>query len=643
MIKKKTFFIFMFCFVLNYMFAQEQNSLEIFTFGPKTDNALVLCFTEKNKNDTGVLYKKLKNFIQNFDDTPNSESRLQQTLIIAISYNDYSDLPNDVEVQTFVGMNELVNEIVKYKNPSVFIFNEAQQFQIQYSNEYKRSPLWLLKLFLESTDLQYRQKIFFTEPQTTQAKDSLNIFFIENIPALLIKLLPETNIEALILNLSKNYPKYFSKIWEQNFFLLYNFGSIKIIPEKLIIIFIEIFLCLIFFALFLKALIQKKRIKLKKILLYSFFYLLLLGFNICCIASAQFLTRFVFQLFLGTSKIIPPFECYYIIIFASLFLITILFFQSLIIFFLQKKEFHFKIFKNFYPTVCLVNFFVLVILDFSVFLFAFLSFAISNFYYRTKKLIYKVLILALSFIPMLIYFCLFSKNINAVLLPSTKEMLFFAVASIPILFMSYIVYFTSKKYFRAKIYMSLASFICINIVASGLLYFAITKRQRPIEIRQIFTNNTNTSSISSPYILKDTIQLTNLPAPAKNSTEYITVSRSLKNYLDRSVGTLRISSPVKVEALQVFISNENGIAIYGSDRSFISGDAVKFLRPQNPTMPFEINFSSEKNAQLKVCVKIFSYENVFDTKIKTTSKVDPKKYIQNFLMEAQYIFTLNAE
>lgn len=649
MIRKKVFCIFIFWFSLSVIFGEDEKSLQLFSFGPETDEILVLCFTQKNNYEQSELINNLKSFIKNISVESENKNLLNQKVIIAISHNDYTDLPSDVEVQSFVGMNELTNKIIKYKQASVFIFDEDNNFNITYKTREKKSPAWMLKLFFSSikeTGLQVNSKIFSLDDGATQSMKALDVFFTENIPALHIEILPTTNIEKLISNLSYNYPKYFSKTWEQNFFLLFNFGNIKIISERTIVIFTEVLLFLIFFNLFMQSIISKKNTgisSVKKFFTNASFYFILVMFNLFCILIAKFITGLIYKNFLGANEVITEFNIYYIIIFIATWIFEVLFIQSIATFVLKKSNFDFKSLKDFYPMLCFVNFFVLSILDFSIFIFAFITYALSNFYYLTKKIFSKTAVLLLTFIPTIVYFFMLIGNINTFIILITKNFLFFTVITLPIIFIINAIYFISKKYFKRKIFITLASILVISLFATLTFYFAVKKSNTPIEIRQVFNNGNNNTTIRSNYIIHDDLQLINLPNGNINSTDYIAVESRLENYLDRSVGTIKIKSPVKVEAVQVEILNRDGIAIYEADKSFTADKTVKFISSQKPSMPFEINFSSEKNANLEILVKIFSYENKYNTKLKNSSEVKAKNYFQDFLLEANYKFDLKAK
>lgn len=636
-------FLYLCLFIfIGEVFAQNQNSLELFTFGDNPENALVLCFTKKNNNYESSLLQNVRTLIKNLS---TSKNRINKTLIIAISHDDYTNLPNDVEVLSLVGLKSLATQILKYKNASVFIFDEGDDFNITYKTENRKAPSWILKLFINSkqnSNLKINSKTFSVEKNAKQNTNALNVFFTENIPALHIQLLPETNIDVLIFNLLENYYKFFSTDWEENFFLILGFDTIKIISEKIIVLVLEIFLILLFLLLFFQSLFRKNTMSLKKVSCIFLAYVFILTFNFLFIFIARSFTNFIFYIHLGTKNFIY-FLFYYFMFFIVIWFLEIISFYIVTKTFFKKLNVNLDEIEKLYPQICFINFFILCFFDISIFVFAFLTFVVSNFFSFTKKQFSKVVVLLLSFIPTVIYFLIFLKDINSFLYLLLNKIFYVSVLLLPLFFIISEIIFLYKKYFRKKITISFG--VLFLIITTNYFLFLISKNKIkiPVDIRQVFTNNKNESFITSEYNLGKKLELTNIPDKNIYATDYIQVTSQLENFLDRSIGTIKINSPLKVEAIQVFILNENGISIYEADKQFSLDKYAKFLSPQNPVMPFEINFSSQKNAKLKVIVKIFSYQNYFNTKIKYIYEISSKNYIENFLLEAEYKFDLTSK
>lgn len=643
-IRKKFICSFIFICLSLLLYSEERASLRFFTFGPKSDDALVLCFTDNDTNKSN-LKDSIENFMENFSKSAMTQG-LHYTLIIALSYNDYTTLPDDVEVQSFVGMTELKNEIIKYKNPSVFIFDKGEAFNINYKSKDKKTPAWMLKLLLTSlsnTKLKTTSKIFSLDKNFEQKAQALDIFFEQNIPALQVTILSDSNIQNLILNLVDNYPLYYSKLYENNFFIFFNFGNIKIVSERTIIIFTEILLILLFLTTFFKTVLKGETNQTKKFFLFWAFYFVLAFTNFIFVFLANFFTSLIFKTFLGTSAFVSEYAIYYIAAFVLAWLFQVAFFYSIATQGVKKYKLTSKLFENYYPSIYFANLFVLSILDFSVFIFAFFSFAISNFYYITKKTFRRLIVYCLTFIPSLLYFILVIGNANAIINIIKNKTLFFALISLSVIFIANEIYFISQKYFKRKVFLSFASLILLSIILYSSFYFSSKNYKTPVELRQIFDNDSNHSLIKAKYKTNENLSLINLPSQNKNSRDYIQIKASLENYLDRSLGKIRINSPLNVEAIQVFVLNKNGASVYDADKNFTGTERAKFISSQRPALPFEINFSSEKDAALNIVVKIFSYDNPFNTQIDASTEKNKKIYVQNFLLEAEYEFKLNAK
>ena len=248
----------------------------------------------------------------------------------------------------------------------------------------------------------------------------------------------------------------------------------------------------------------------------------------------------------------------------------------------------------------------------------------------------------ISFIPTLLYFIFVIGNSTSLIELIHSNILFLALTSISIVYIFTIAYAISKTYFKSKFFISLLSIVLIAGITILVFITQIKQYKVSVQIRQAFTDTGNVSSIKSDYrIKKDVLTLTNIPAQSVTASKYIQIEKHLENYLDRSIGTISINSPLKIEALQIFISTATGVAIYEADKNYIStSGGIQFLSSQNPEQPFVINFSSEKDAILNVNVKLFSYDNPFGTKIKTDDKI---KYEEKFLLEAVTDFKLTVE
>lgn len=647
-LKKKLLLLFVFNFFLSFVSAQtKNNSLQLFTFGPKeSDNALVLCFTSSsalaNGSGEANLLNKASNFAKKFSEE--QKNNLDFKLIIAISHNDYTDLPDDVEVKTFVGMRMLVDEIAKYKRASVFIFDDSGKENISYKTASTKSPAWMIKLFTKSAEgsgFNIHSKIFSLDKDDSQNIATLNIFFNENIPALLIKCKDNFNLDVLINNLSKNFWKFFSQDWEQNYFIFFHFVSFNILSERTNIIFLSVVCIIIFLVLFFRVLRGEKTLSIKESIILWLIYFFYVAESFIFLIIAKSLSNFIFTAFIGSAKPMEKFNVYYIIFYTSILFLQILVFHIPLTLIQKKVNTKLEIRDDVYQRISLINFFSLVTFDFSIYPFAFFNFLIFNFYYFIKNTFWRNLILSLGFLPAIIYFIVVVGNPISTFDIFQNKILFLSLLTIPITFIFSVLYTFSKKYFKRKFFISLGAFALVTVIVMLLFYSSTKKHKTKIEIRQIFTDNENSSIIKSEYKLKENLTLTNLPNQDKNSNEFFQVEKKLENYLDRSLGTISINSPLAVEAIQVFIFNDEGVSVYEADRDFLLEDGIKFLSSQKPEMPFKINFSSEKNANLNILVKIFSYENVFKTCLQKSNQYN-LKYDEKFLLQAETQFTLKA-
>lgn len=102
-----------------------------------------MCFTDTSTQQADKIITQVKSFIKDFS-VQAKNNELEFTLLVAISKNDYTDLPSDVAIKSFVGIGELVSEIIKYKRSSVFIFNTSEYENISYQVARTKAPSWMI-------------------------------------------------------------------------------------------------------------------------------------------------------------------------------------------------------------------------------------------------------------------------------------------------------------------------------------------------------------------------------------------------------------------------------------------------------------------------------------------------------------------
>ena len=92
----------------------------------------------------------------------------------------------------------------------------------------------------------------------------------------------------------------------------------------------------------------------------------------------------------------------------------------------------------------------------------------------------------------------------------------------------------------------------------------------------------------------------------------------MDNYFERSIGTITVDSPLKIEAFSVTVHAQNGVAVFESDTAFeqsSSGDTATFMSFPRPVFPGIIRFAGKKDAILTVSVVLWSKENPFNIKL----------------------------
>ena len=117
----------------------------------------------------------------------------------------------------------------------------------------------------------------------------------------------------------------------------------------------------------------------------------------------------------------------------------------------------------------------------------------------------------------------------------------------------------------------------------------------------------------------------NTQGSAETADSFLAVRTSFENYFERSIGTITIDSPLKIEAFSVTLSALNDIAIFESDVRFeqnASGDTATFVSSPRPGFPVIIHFSGKKDAALTLSVVVWSNDNPFEIKVPVDNSKD---------------------
>jgi len=136
----------------------------------------------------------------------------------------------------------------------------------------------------------------------------------------------------------------------------------------------------------------------------------------------------------------------------------------------------------------------------------------------------------------------------------------------------------------------------------------------------------------------------NEAAIPQDASRFLTVGISLDNYLERSIGTITVDSPLKIEAFSITVHAQNGVAVFESDAAFeqnSSGDTATFISFPRPVFPSIIHFSGKKDAILTVSVVLWSKENPFDIKLAAGTNSTHNAQIDD--ANDEYPFLLKVE
>lgn len=632
------FVLYSFLFSFVFIYAQTDDDIEIFQLGKESDTALVLCITKQNTSEK--LLASVYDFIEQ-SSKDDFISSLDFQVLLAVTSHDYTDLPSDIAVYKYMGIRKLIERITRYKQIAVCVFTGDDEFSINYTDGNLKAPSWLLEFVydcFQKNSILKRRNYFLPTYFDAQTTDILNLFFQENIPALLIKQNADFDFYNIAHTLISTYKKFYSDVWDKNYVAFGFDDKLIIISETMSIIFIITVIFIIFTTIFVFGFIKKIRFSKKDFISNVFLYLIFFSLNFLLLVCSRFISDSIFKILFGNSEVKNVLCLSYIFIFLGSYILLLSIAKLFLGLLSERFTIIVKLLQNFFPSGTLINFFVLISMQFFIYPFAFITFIFSNFFSERKRPISKLIIAFFIILPIIIYIVTIVASKEAFISLIENDILFLVILFLPLIFTLSYNFFTrvSKKTHIACVF-----FLLLGLVLSTvILQFIVRQKTIPIEVRQTFTDTTNTTHSLSLYAHYDDVQFYNIPPHNISSRSYLSIEKKFDNYLDRALGVLQINSDLMVEAIQISITRRDGMPVYEADRDFeLDETTALFLTSQKPTIPFILNFSSEKDATLEITVRLFSYDNPFSTHI---AEHDYISFDERFILEANSSFILTT-
>lgn len=616
--KKNAGTLFFILFSLIKLFSENT----VYEFGPKIDNVLVFTASRNTENkDTGAV-KLLELLAEDL-----KETKLTVRIIIAITDNDTPDLPKTVPVQAHKNTKELITKIHETGNAAVFILSDTNENKIKISAgaNRKTSPAWLVQdLFTIvkkqnfSTDF-YSNNIILYRLGIINNDTILGEYLDAEIAAIGIS--SGMDITPLLQALINNYAlKGISKKWDRHYNIKNIFGY-KIISERILIILILAitFIGLLYTFMFSFVFGKKKEKHIRDLLTLWRVPIFFFISNIFAFYISGRLVQYIFYIRFGNYAAIDLFPL--TAVFCK-FLFGMLISFSILNFINSKLPRNTFIYAYLTSLSCFINIFIFSSFDLSfslmfleIYLLSFISAKFKKIYMQAFFLILNAALLLYYFLPVffitdnLIHTFFYANNIVAAVFftpynLTVNRLILRIKKDTKIIRHKFIFPFiVSAVFFAAVLFIFIRPIFFKEAQKNSFLIYKISASGNSAKLISDF----NQEDISIDSLFTDFKKL--------QTDVFIDIFAKLENYLERSIGEIKITPLKQAAVINILITKENGFPVYEANTEFTAdatGRMVDFLSPLNMEEPFTVRFSTEKNSTLHVKIDAWFYGNKVD-------------------------------
>ena len=652
------------CWVFFFLLlpAQELIAENIFyEFGPKTDKVIVFTASAGSDNQATAITMQLQKYAQKLSaDAPNTH------IIVAITKNDVSELPVDVPVKRYEGTKALIQTLITYPNAAVCLLapDKSDSARIITGTSKGTTPAWFLKAVYASLEQKnipidfYTNAVVFHRLGWLPDDPALRLYNEANIPA--IKIETGADLSDFFSSVAPTVIQSMSNEWDTHYFVFKLYKKLVIINEQHIVITLIVSsIIFLLWLMFFSFLFGKKRdqhvkdlFKLWWMPIY-FFLVNWLGFFLGAkIAEALFYLRFSSTSELNSFPLTALLIKY---VFALFFMFTVTAFNKFIP--LPANRFIYGFIAH---AVCLLNIFIFSFINLSFSIIFMVIYFVSLAAYHFKNIVLQIIFIVCLFLPLMpfmMHIILYREYMF--------HIIFFINLASACIFVPFDLFLIRlslsfdkkrkivKPRFRIPIQCKVMGGVFL-VLALWVFVMPVTKstvRNRWIVIQHL---NGDESSVVKKYINSSAEEKItdytrgNTQGTAETADSFLTVRTSFENYFERSIGTITIDSPLKIEAFSVTLSALNDIAIFESDVTFeqnSSGDTATFVSSPRPNFPVVIHFSGKKDAALTLSVVVWSNDNPFEIKVPVNNSKDAagKTEAIPFLLKIEKTLHITAE
>ena len=652
------------CWVFFFLLLPAQGLIAeniFYEFGPKTDKVIVFTASAGSDNQATAITMQLQKYAQKLSaDAPNTH------IIVAITKNDVSELPVDVPVKRYEGTKALIQTLITYPNAAVCLLapDKSDGARIITGTSKGTTPAWFLKAVYASLEQKnipidfYTNAVVFHRLGWLPDDPTLQLYNEANIPA--IKIETGADLSDFFSSVAPTVIQSMSNEWDTHYFVFKLHTKLIIINEQHIVITLIVssiifLLWLMFFSfLFGKKRDQHIRDLLKLWWMPGYFFLVnwfsfFLGSKI---TEALFYLRFASA---GELSVFPLTALSIKYVFALFFMFTVTAFNKFIP--LPANRFIYGFIAH---AVCLLNIFIFSFINLSFSIIFMVIYFVSLAAYHFKNIILQIIFIVCLFLPLMpfmMHIILYREYMF--------HIIFFINLASACIFVPFDLFLIRlslsfdkkrkivKPRFRIPIQCKVMGGVFL-VLALWVFVMPVTKstvRNRWIVIQHL---NGDESSVVKKYINSSAEEKItdytrdNTQGTAETADHFLTVRTSFENYFERSIGTITIDSPLKIEAFSVTLIALNDIAIFESDVRFeqnSSGDTATFVSSPRPNFPVVIHFSGKKDAALTLSVVVWSNDNPFEIKVPVDNSKDAagKTEAIPFLLKVEKTLHITAE
>ena len=607
----------------------------VLNFGPDSGPGLIVT-TPERENSSAVA--QLNRFAQKL-----TEKAPSLRISVIITENDFSVLPTELRTGYPEGTNHIISLLEEGDTRAVILLLPGDKNSVLIRNgiQERTSPRWILEKTAESLERLNRTwdleniRMPLYRIGWIPENDLLAAYLRADVPALILE--TDSDVTDVLLDMANTFSADSMPNTDRHYLVLKYNNHLYFAGEELMVFAMNIALALILFSIFIFSFLFGQKGEQHRRELFHLWWLpfIYLAVNILCLYIGQILVSFLFAFRFGNSGswiLIPEIAFAGKLILSSFFITVIISLNQLIHF--PEDNF---IYGYIASIVCMINIFVFSSLDFSLSLLFLTVYFISFVAYHVHHPLSQVIGIILLFIPFSPYLLTLFTGGSTVLAPLYSGANFWnvrmALFVMPFQLMFSRLFHTMGIFGRKErfyIPVNLVIMFASAIFVTGLvLFIPAWSARKPllIPVRETIDEKGRRIATVIPVVLRNLVlEPKETPAaatvPSEDPASYVDIQSTSQLFLDRQLVNISIRPSIPVQKIEVTIESENGLSVYAASFPFelrSAGMESFFSTSENPEVPMNINFSSDRNSILTAIVRVWTRANPEGLVIKNAS------------------------